>query len=185
MKQDYITTYSKHHISVTDPLPEDILIEDIAHALSYLSRANGHMKQFYSVALHSINCAREAKARGFSVRVQLAALLHDASEAYLADISRPLKRHLPGYLVYENKLQNIIFKKYGLSDLTRKEMKQKQLADDVLLYYEFLVLMGERLPSEDPRILSEPDFSEKSFKEVEHMFLEMFHELKQKTQIKP
>ena len=75
-----------------DPLPQmfdplhpntDLIdIEDIAHALSMLCRANGHFKSFYSVGQHCINCAKEAKARGYSSFVQLACLLHDASEAY-------------------------------------------------------------------------------------------------------
>lgn len=50
---------------------------------------------------HCINCAREAKARGYSERVQLACLLHDASEAYLSNVTRPVKRELPKYLEIE------------------------------------------------------------------------------------
>lgn len=65
-----------------DPLyPESELIDilDIAHALSMLCRANGHFRSFYSVGQHCINCALEAKARGYSKRVQLACLIHDAT----------------------------------------------------------------------------------------------------------
>ena len=61
---------------------EDICLEDIAHALSLLCRGGGHIKYFYSVGQHSLNCAREAKAKGWSARLQLICLLHDASEAY-------------------------------------------------------------------------------------------------------
>jgi 5'-deoxynucleotidase YfbR-like HD superfamily hydrolase len=59
---------------------------DIAHALSLVCRANGHFPHFFSVAQHSINCMKEAAARGYSTRVQLGCLLHDGSEAYLSDI---------------------------------------------------------------------------------------------------
>ena len=67
-----------------DPLAPDpalIDIRDIAHALSFLCRANGHFKTFHSVAQHSLECFEEAKARGLSKRLQLACLLHDGSEA--------------------------------------------------------------------------------------------------------
>lgn len=64
-----------------EPNTDLIRIEDIAHALAMLCRANGHFKSFYSVGRHCINCAAEAAARGCSVRVQLGCLLHDGSEA--------------------------------------------------------------------------------------------------------
>jgi 5'-deoxynucleotidase YfbR-like HD superfamily hydrolase len=98
-----------------DPLyPESELIDilDIAHALSMLCRANGHFRSFYSVGQHCINCAMEAKARGYSERVQLACLLHDASEAYLSDVTRPVKHELPKYLEIEKPLQESIWQKY-------------------------------------------------------------------------
>lgn len=76
---DYILTYSKTKFYPLEPVMEDIKIEDIAHALSLMTRANGHFKNFYSVAQHSINCYKEAKVLGLSKRVQLGCLLHDAS----------------------------------------------------------------------------------------------------------
>ena len=90
----FITTYSKLRFDPVDPDPESIKIEDIAHSLSLLCRANGHFKRFFSVAQHSLNCCREAKARDYSEKIQHACLLHDASEAYLSDITRPVKHHL-------------------------------------------------------------------------------------------
>ena len=70
----YIMTYSKIHFTPIEPEVDDIKIEDIAHALSLMCRANGHFKSFFSVAQHSINCALEAKQRGCSQRIQLACL---------------------------------------------------------------------------------------------------------------
>ena len=90
------------------PCEEQIIIEDIAHALSFLCRANGHFKSFYSVGQHCINCAREASARGYSKRVQLGCLLHDGSEAYLSDVTRPVKKEMPLYLEFETPLQDAI-----------------------------------------------------------------------------
>ncbi len=58
---DYILTYSKTKFFPLEPNLEDINILDIAHALSLMTRANGHFKHFYSVAQHSINCFNEAE----------------------------------------------------------------------------------------------------------------------------
>ena len=106
-----IMTYTKRMLDPLDAKEQDLAIEDVAHALSLLCRANGHFPHFYSVGQHSINCVREAQARGYSMRVQLGCLLHDASEAYLSDVTRPIKPHLTGYAEYEDKLQNQIFDK--------------------------------------------------------------------------
>lgn len=92
-----ITTYTKKTFDPLAPKEEFLDIHDIAHSLSLLCRANGHFPEFYSVGEHCLNCAREAQARGYSVRVQLACLLHDASEAYLSDVTRPVKSALPEY----------------------------------------------------------------------------------------
>ena len=76
----FITTYTKKYF---DPLNVDeslLDIKDIAHALSLICRGNGHVQYFYSVAQHSLACAKEAKARGYSKEVILGCLLHDGSE---------------------------------------------------------------------------------------------------------
>ena len=110
-----------------DPLRPDgslIDIADIAHSLSMLCRANGHFKTFYSVGQHSINCMREAAERGYTVRLQLACLLHDASEACLSDVTRPVKQEIPKYLEIEKPLQEAIWKKYLGDLLTEEEYEQ-------------------------------------------------------------
>ena len=140
----YILTYKKIEFYPLEPRVEDIDIEDIAHALSLLCRANGHFKHFYSVGQHSINCAMEAIAREYSDRVVLGCLIHDASEAYLADITRPVKKHLQKYLEIENKLQGQIFEKW-LPSLTSDEIKLIFEIDDAILYYEFIDLFGEKI----------------------------------------
>ena len=63
----YITTVTGKHFYPLNPNQQDIDIEDIAHALSLICRANGHFRHFYSVAQHSIACAEEAIARGHSL----------------------------------------------------------------------------------------------------------------------
>lgn len=172
----YILTFKKKEFYPLDPNIEDIDIEDIAHALSLLCRANGHFKHFYSVGLHSLNCAYEAIARGYSENVVLGCLLHDASEAYLADITRPVKKHLHKYLEFENVLQNKIFEKW-IPTFTDEEKKLVFEIDDAILYYEFVALFGEKLFDYVPNIKSNPRFDYIEFSIIENEFLSTFKKL--------
>ena len=95
-------TYTGKMIDIKNPSKDAIDIIDIAHALSQICRAAGHFKHFYSVAQHSVNCLKEAQKRGYSEKLALACLLHDAQEAYLCDIPTPLKLELDEYKKIEN-----------------------------------------------------------------------------------
>ena len=172
----YILTYKKIEFYPINPKIEDIDIEDIAHALSLLCRANGHFKHFYSVGLHSINCASEAIARGYSQNVVLGCLLHDGSEAYLADITRPVKKHLQKYLEVEDVLQNKIFEKW-VPSLTDEERKLVFEIDDAILYYEFTTLFGEKIFDYEPILKSKPNVDYVEFSKVENEFIELFQKL--------
>ena len=148
----YITTVTGIHFYPLDPNSEDIDINDIAHALSLICRANGHFKYFYSVAQHCIACAEEAIERGLSVEVILGCLLHDASEAYLCYVTRPVKKHIPQYLRAEEKLQGVIWERFIGRKLTNFEQQQIFEIDDHILSQEFHLLMPEDL-NEDYRKL--------------------------------
>jgi hypothetical protein len=82
-------TYTGVAFDFTNIRPEDINLEDIAQSLSMQCRFNGHTDVFYSVANHSVLVSRivpaDAAAWG---------LLHDAAEAYVCDLPRPVKEHL-------------------------------------------------------------------------------------------
>ena len=139
----YILTFTGKHF---DPVePDDNLIDamDIAHALSMLCRANGHFPIFYSVAQHSIACAQEAIARNLPKEIVLGCLLHDGSEAYLSDVTRPVKQDLPYYLEVEDRLQNMIWNHFIGRSLTDKEKEQVFEIDDQMLSMEFHQLMPE------------------------------------------
>lgn len=172
-----ITTYQKLRFDPLDPKSEDISEYDIAHALSLLCRAGGHFAHFYSVAQHSINCAKEAKARGYSKRVILGALLHDASEAYLSDITRPVKAHLPRYLEIEDTLQRAIYQKWLSPALNEEELCKIREIDDTLLYHEFLNIMKEQVFTEAPELLCHCSFEREDFEEIEREFLSLFKDL--------
>ena len=172
-----IMTQSKKMFDPLNPKPELIDIEDIAHALAMLCRANGHFKTFYSVCQHSINCMQEAVARGYSQKVQLACLLHDASEAYLSDVTRPVKAELPQYKLIEEPLQNAIWNKWLDAPLTQQEWEQVFDIDDAILAHEFINLMGEAIVDPTPEIFSTPEFAFTGFETCTQAFLKLFYEL--------
>lgn len=172
-----IKTFTGVMFDPLHPDPAKIDIRDIAHALSFLCRANGHFKSFYSVGQHCVNCAREAEARGYSRKVQLACLLHDASEAYLSDVTRPVKQELPQYLQIEMPLQDTIWKKYLGENLTDTEYRQVFDIDDAMLYHEFVALMDTRLTETEPGLKTVPEFAFLGFAETRQAYLQLFREL--------
>lgn len=152
----YITTFTGKHFNPINPVPEDIDIRDIAHALSLICRANGHTRFFYSVAQHSISCYKEAETRGLSNRIQLGCLLHDSSEAYMSDITRPIKSLLTEYMQIEDQLQNMIWNYFIGEPLTDAEKKIIFQIDDDILSYEFIHLLPESISDGYKHILSNP-----------------------------
>ena len=172
-----MTTFTGRHFDPMQIRTEDICIEDIAHALSLMCRGGGHLKYFYSVAQHSLNCAAEAKARGWSGKLQLACLLHDASEAYISDIIRPVKANLTGYLEIESRIMEKILEKFNLSDLTEEERRMWKQIDDEMLYYELKNLMSGEEDLAAPELCALPDISERNWQSVETDFLRTAHTL--------
>lgn len=96
------------YIDVFNPDPDAISIQDIAHALSLTCRWAGHLRDFYSVAQHSVLVCMHVSDEN-----KLQALLHDASEAYINDIPSPAKKRLPDYKLLENNLMSTIANKFG------------------------------------------------------------------------
>lgn len=176
--KDCITTYTKIEFDTMNPVAANVAIEDIAHALSMISRANGHFPEFFSVAQHCIQCCEEALERNYSPRVAMACLLHDASEAYLSDVTRPVKKNMTMYLQIEEQVQNIVYEKYLGSLPTEKEEKLIHNIDDGCLYYEFKFFMGECLFPIEPVLISTPEYETRPFKEVEKEFLILFDKLR-------
>lgn len=107
--ETFIETFSGINFNFNDPKPDEIDIEDIAHALGMQCRFAGQIRKFYSVAEHSLNVARLVPNE-----FKLTALLHDASEAYLTDVPSPVKVLLPDYNRLESVVQEAIANKFGL-----------------------------------------------------------------------
>lgn len=174
---NFIMTYSRVLMDPLNARPEQILIEDIAHSLSQMTRANGHYKQFYSVAQHCLNCAREAQSRGFTRRLQLACLLHDAAEAYIADIPRPVKHRLSGFAEIEDNILGVILQRFSLADLTDDEWEAVKSVDDALLHAEFEALMGIRIFKTAPFVSMAHDFGLRDMEDVYREFIRLFRAL--------
>lgn len=106
-----IQTFTGRMFDVQDPAPEDIDIRDIARALSYTPRFGGHLRCFYSVAQHSVEVSRRCDP--FDA---LAGLLHDAGEAYMTDLAKPVKDlpDLEGFRTTEDRLIRAILLHFGV-----------------------------------------------------------------------
>lgn len=115
-----------------NPAVDTINIEDIAHALSRQCRYNGHCDGFLSVARHSMWVSERLKAQGQDARMQLSGLLHDAAEAYLGDLVRPIKHTEFGrtYLEVEAALEEVIAERFSLPFPIPVEVRE---ADDYVL----------------------------------------------------
>lgn len=133
---DWMQTISGRKFWPIDPRAEEVYIEDIAHALSMMCRFNGHCTRFYSVAEHSVYVS-------LLVPVEDAAwaLLHDASEAYIADIVKPAKPHIEGYKEAESRIMNAVCQSFNLPLEMPKSVKD---ADCTILADESEQVMGPK-----------------------------------------
>ncbi len=108
----WMQTFTGRQFFPLDPRAEEIDPVDIAHALSLICRYGGHTRRFYSVAEH---CWLMSYA--VAPEHALWALLHDATEAYVGDMVRPLKHHLPEYQAAEARVWAAIALRFGLREL--------------------------------------------------------------------
>jgi len=109
--QPSILTAGGRYFDFLNPDPATIAIEDIAHGLAHVCRFGGHVRQYYSVAQHSVIVA-DCPFVPDSLR--FAALMHDAAEAYCGDIPTPLKGLLPDYKVIEERVDDAICERFGI-----------------------------------------------------------------------
>lgn len=153
---DCIRTYTGKFVNPLKMTDSDICIEDIAHALSLVPRFAGHTNHFLSVACHSITVCTLV-----SIQHKLAALLHDATEAYLLDIPTPIKKQLPLYQEAEKNLQRLIAKKFEFEYPLHPEIKA---ADKQALEEEYKVyhLSSDSMPPP-------PDWIERNFLKTFHL----------------
>lgn len=106
----WMQTFTGRQFWPLDPRPEDVDLVDIAHSLAYQCRYGGHTQRFYSVAEHCVLMSLFMPTR----ELALYALLHDAAEAYVTDVPRPLKVHLAGYAQIEDRVLAVILDKLAV-----------------------------------------------------------------------
>ena len=111
------------YFDLAEPERSEFTIEDIAHALSNICRFTGHTVRFYSVAEHCWHCS-------FIVPPEhaLAALLHDAAEAFVGDVASPLKGMLPDYRQIEARVHRAVLARFGLGPDLHPSVKQADMA---------------------------------------------------------
>jgi len=125
---NWMQTFSGRQFWPMDPKPEDVCILDIANSLGKICRYNGHCKKFYSVAEHSYYVSKYVEPQN-----ALWGLLHDASEAYMCDLIRPLKNEpfARSFRLFENKIIEVIAEAFELgSKMIPYEVK---LVDNAIL----------------------------------------------------
>ena len=132
-----IQTFSGRLINLYDPQPDDIDLIDIAHHLSHICRFGGATRVFYSVAEHSVHVAQLVPDS-----LRAAALLHDASEAYIGDLRTPLKQTLPSYQYVEQLITSAIMRRFDL-DVRASDQQVIKHADLVMLATERMRLMPD------------------------------------------
>ena len=182
MATDWIMTYTGRRFFPLAPRAEDVCIEDIAHALALTNRFNGHTRVPYSVAQHSVlvSCAlgnEHGPAAG------LVGLLHDASEAYLCDIPRPVKRLIGDYAFHEMQVQACVYRAFGVA-LTDGLEASLKLADRRMLRTEQAWLMPPPAEGEDRGDVEPYVFllRPSAWDVAEHAFLARFNELKGRSE---
>jgi hypothetical protein len=130
---NWIQTYTGKAFYPLEDEPGIIDIRDIAHALSLQCRFNGHCRVFYSVAQHSVHVSEVVEPA-----YALWGLLHDAAEAYMSDLPRPVKGQMPRFGELEDKLLGRILRDY---DLVMPMPAPVKLADEQMLMTEARDLM--------------------------------------------
>ncbi len=131
-----ILLQSGTYFDFTRPDASTFDIVDIAHGLSNICRFGGQCQAFYSVAQHSVYVSHLV-----TLENRFAALMHDAAEAFLGDIPRPLKRLLPDYRALEDLTERAIATRFRFRWPMDPEIKE---ADKAMLAAEQLQLMRNR-----------------------------------------
>lgn len=118
----YVSTYTGRQFYPLAPTPDQIDIEDIAHGLAYQCRFNGQTRYFYSVAQHSLIVADLVPRC-----LRTPALLHDAAEAYMGDMVKPLKQLFPSFSEMEAKVMRAIGHRFGIANFDDRAIKRADL----------------------------------------------------------
>lgn len=119
-----INTYSGLKINLLNPEPDQIDIRDIGKGLAYKGHFGGQTPFYFSIAQHSTLVVKlMMEGQEFDGKMLMLGLLHDASEAYIGDMVKPLKVHLSDFINYENQITKVICEKFELDYNKLNEIK--------------------------------------------------------------
>jgi hypothetical protein len=181
----FITTATGRHVNPLDLKVEDICIEDIAHALGQYPRFCGHARMPLYVGQHSVFVSQLCR----TYVGQLQGLLHDATEAYLGDVTRWLKMspNMLGYRKAEARANKVIMQAFGLPEFELPEVKE---ADHLMVRFEARRGFGENWTSPHPERYAKLTNEERrrighwspwSWRKSRHMFLLRFEQLQKRA----
>jgi hypothetical protein len=173
VKPGEILTYTGRYVNPLRLSPGDVDINDIAHALSMQCRYSGHTREFYSVAQHSVLCVEYLNNRGADLMILKQALLHDAAEAYIQDMARPLKEDPEfGYQYRETEawIEQAIAAAFDVEWPWEPAVKEADLALLALERQELMpqngvwgLLDGISVPSDFPIVSWPPEVAKRAF----------------------
>lgn len=155
LQKPTILTFTGRVVNPMDLTEDDIDIEDIAHHLSCINRWCGALREPISVAQHCVHVSWLLKDTGF----ELDGLLHDASEAYLGDVTKWVKRHpsMEFYREAEKRATSVIARKFGIKEEMPEEVER---ADRLMINIEGIYgfknwepMPGFPIPTHDEMIL--------------------------------
>ena len=164
---DKIRTFTGRYVDPLNMTADDLIIEDIAHALAQIPRFGGHLPIPYSVAQHCVLGATASEKEG--AQISLDFLMHDGSEAYLLDLPKPIKSRLPEYEAAELHIMRLIAEKWNV-DVFSKKVKALDLG---LLKWEWNEIM----------LGPDPTKYYWSTEKAEAMFMDLFTKLTTKLKI--
>ena len=144
----YVETYTGGGFHPFDPDPDDVRLKDVAAGLAHTCRFGGHTRQFYSVAHHSLHVS--AELADHAPRLQLLGLLHDAGEAYLGDLARPVKTEFEAFERAEDRILEAVWAALDVDPPSDAEWARVMAADDRLLAYEASELLADGSWAADP-----------------------------------
>ena len=177
----WIQTYTGRRFWPIDPCPSDVDISGIAHALALNNRFGGHTLFPYSVAQHCVLMARYAEKSGCDADVCLHVLMHDTAEAYLPDVTRPVKKSLAGLAEIEECVLAAIYHRYKI------RYPVPQWVQDIVKEIDLRILVDERnslMPGRAHKWCSTENVSPlgvsvrcTTWQDADSQFLEMFARL--------
>ena len=154
VEKSFMHTRSGKAVNIVSPVPADISLRDIAWSLStqarFLGHANDDINTPYTVAQHCLFVASRFK----QPHLRLYALLHDAAEAYVGDVTIPVKRILgPGWNDIEHRVLSVIYKSFGLTVETPvrvREADRRAAATEFVRFFDMTPARARSLCKAEP-----------------------------------